>query len=279
MKSFVSQGKTILDAIAKALIVAEFPINFSIKVLEKEIRSLLWWHNKPAVILFFYEIEELDNQNNQKKNFKKNYNKEEAFVNKKTINTLAEPMYTSTVKTEKTIHNQRDFTKKDTNNKKKVNLDNTGNELKDKTIKKNSKSSQFNSINEPQSPLGAALQNKIDSNSYQVKPRYEEASDEIVKNNASSFSPAAHELRDWHEKYIAFVQNWINELNKNILLSNEPIKITIENKLLFITIYQLQEFQYVSKKHLFSSIVILLYENLQAEFNDFDSKFFKIIIE
>jgi hypothetical protein len=57
MKSFISEDKTVLKAIEKAIALAESPSVFTIKVLDSGVQSIFWWQNKAAIILFSYELE------------------------------------------------------------------------------------------------------------------------------------------------------------------------------------------------------------------------------
>ena len=79
MKSFISEDKTVLKAIEKAIALAENPSSFTIKVLDSGVQSIFWWQNKAAIILFSYELDQsieskkvLKKQGSQitKKNFK-----------------------------------------------------------------------------------------------------------------------------------------------------------------------------------------------------------------
>jgi hypothetical protein len=276
MKSFVSQGKTILDAIDKALIIAEFPKNFTIKILESGERSLFWWQNKAAIVLFFYDIPELEIDN--KKKLKKNYSKEDAFINKKVTNHFEEAEYTSVIKSEKNIS-----TPKPISNKNKIREEYSSHKS-NKEILSNSKNSSFNNNdnNEPQSLLGAALQNKninVNNNVQKNKKNYTSIDKNISKNEEIKDYEQKESKKEWKKEYIIFVENWINELNKNFNFSNDSIKISSEAETLFIKMQNFYDCDFVSRKHLFSSIVIVLYETLRSKFVDFDFKYYKIIIE
>ncbi len=286
MKSFVSQGKNILDAIDKALILADFPKNFTIKILEVGERSFLWWRNKTAVILFFYEDTADVSCQNNKKRFKKNYSKEEAFVNKKVINQFVEPEYTSVIKHDKS--NNENFSNKSTkNNNIEKQINSKDNRQKaDSSMQKSIKNSDIEKSisvsNEPQSLLGAALQSKnsvnnnLDSgNSLQKKKTYHTRSNQ---DNNKILSDSLVFL-EWKNEYILFVEKWLNELNKNFNFSQQPVKININSETLLIKVEDFQNCDFISKKYLFSSIVIILYDVLKINFKEFDNKSYKIVLE
>jgi len=272
MKSFVSQGKNILDAIDKALIIAEFPKNFTVKILENGERSLFWWHNKAAIILFFYDIPELSVEN--KKKLKKNYSKEDAFINKKITNQFDEAEYTSTVKSEKNINQEKPFI-----NKNKTKIENNINKNnKEITVASKNFSMNNGDHNEPQSLLGAALQNKTSSINTSIQ-KHKKNSSSVDKFASHYAEIKENEKKEWKKEYIIFVEKWINELNNNFGFSRDPIKINIESETLFVKIQDLYDCDIVSKKHLFSSIVVVLYETLRSNFRDFDFKYYKIVLE
>lgn len=269
MKSFVSQGKTIVEAINNALITANFPQNFSIKILELGISSFFWWKNKSAVILFFYEIVDVSIENKRK--LKKNSNKEYAFHDKKILNNLDDAQYTSVLKSEKNNYSIEN-NKNSVNKKNKINI--LENEINKNTIFDNKK----NIHNEPQSFLGAALQNKINNQKKDIiiNNKNNIINDKIIKNNDLE---EVIIVKNWQSDHVSFVQGWIKELNKNLRITDDPIKISTDKEVLLIKMENIYECDFISKKYLFSSIVIILYEHLKAYSIEFDNKYFKIVIE
>ncbi len=270
MKSFVSQGKTILDAIDKALIIAEFPKNFTVKILETGERSLFWWQNKAAIILFFYDVPEIAVDN--KKKLKKNYSKEDAFINKKVTNHFQEAEYTSVIKSEKNIPQEKPFLNKN-KSKGESNL-----QKADKEITSHQKHPSI-SNNEPQSVLGAALQNKTVGVNTGIQKNKKNHTIPVDKNISKNDDMKDHGTKEWKKEYVVFVEQWINELNKNFNFSNEVIIVNTEAETLFVKMQQVNDCDFVSKKHLFSSIVVVLYETLRSHFLDFDFKYYKIVLE
>lgn len=278
MKSFVSQGKTILDAIDKALIIAEFPQSFTVKILEPGERFLFWWQNKSAIILFFYDVVEMPFDN--KKKLKKNYSKEDAFLNKKFTNQFDAAEYTSVVKSEQSvsgIKNNQQSQQRPIFNKNKIKKEgqNEINKIsKEIFIENEDKNSK---LNEPQSHLGSILQTKVVvSNNIKNKKLHLPNDQEPYHRNEENKNQI---LKEWNSEYIVFVENWINELNRNFNLSDSPVLIYVNLETLFVKIENVCDYDYVSRKHLFSSMVILLYENLKSHFIDFDNKNYKIVIE
>ncbi len=274
MKSFVSQGKNILDAINKALVVADFPQHFTVKILEQGERSFFWWKNKEAIILFFYEIADL-NTDNSKKKIKKNYNKEDAFVNKNVNNQFDELEYTSVIKSDINSNkaSNNNFNKNKSNQEGVINK-------KIKEIDFNKKNESKNSgLNEPQSLLGAVLQNKskIIENNITSKIKKNNTIEEKELQNKEEAKNI--KLKEWKKEYIDFVENWINLLNDNFNFSNDKVILSLRDDALIIKIENFRECYSVSKKHLFSSIVIMLYETLKMNFSDFDNRYYKIILE
>lgn len=146
MKSFISEGKTIVDAISNALKIADYPTNFSVKIAEKEYRSFFWWQNKKAVIIFSYIPKELQKQN-YKKNYKKNYNKESVLYNKKIEDNYDSPDYTSSTKIEEISSNNTNEQPKNLNEQHGRKYDHSNKEIKyDYYDKKNHMQKSYNKI-------------------------------------------------------------------------------------------------------------------------------------
>lgn len=316
MKSFISEGKTILDAISNALKVAEYPTNFSVKIVEKETRSLLWWHNKKAIIVFSYTPKELQ-KNETQKNYKKNYNKENVLYNNKFENNFDAPMFTSTMKIEKnqnTINNQAEIPQKNRKSASQSTLERKRNNTFD-SANPNTSISQNNHYKEQKKEAG----NKTELDKPQEQ-RPKRSEDHRAKrsshntlgtinneHNSSNLGSALNGkiiieekqtikpdkeithsisvvekniiIKEWKEKHVAFVQKWITELNVTLLFTNQPALITVKENTLTIKILEYNSIENIAKKHFYSSIVILLYETLQNTFRDFSIKDFKIIME
>lgn len=301
MKSFICEEKTILKAIEKAIKLAENPNLFTIKILEQGSSSIFWWQNKSSIILFSYEITEKKEETDNKKYIKKNYSKEEAFLNKKTTDHFKEAEYTSSTKNEIVQKNsqkkegriselpapknrnekpkkefiskselapENNLTEKNNQEYKKTETKTVitdGEQIKRKrytkkdTDEKEIKTTNF--CNPPQSLLGAALQG---NNVSQIKNHEEEnIFDEI----------------EWKSDYIDFIEEWMNKINIDFNFSNNKVSTSIDKSVLVINIFEFNECDFVEKKHLFSSIVILLYEHLKEKFPYFESKSYKIIIK
>lgn len=303
MKSFITEEKTILKAIEKAMEIAQYPLVFNIKILEKGNNSLLWWHNKSAVILFSYEHEKTE-QSENKKYIKKNYSKEEAFLNKKVTNHFKEAEYTSSIKQEKQKQEKscsRDQSKTEQKNgyyqeqKSEKQQDNEyiahqeqykkNHDLSNSRKKKITEFTE-NKINRPDESLKSSRMPKktTEENSF-VASNKENTSQsgpkEIEQNNnhAKPIEKKEITLVEWKHEYCVFVDNWINQLNNEFHFSPEPVQIKIEADTLIIYIDNFNVFEAIEKKHLFSSIVILLYEHLKEKFTEFDSKSYKIIMK
>ncbi len=314
MKSFISEGKTVLDAISNALTIADYPTNFSIKIVEKETRSLLWWHNKKAIVVFSYTPKELQKSGTQK-NYKKNYNKENVLYNSKFENNFDAPVFTSTMKIEKnqnTANNQGGRPQKNRKNETQSTL-----EKKKRNTFDSSNCCSAISQNNHYKEDKKETENKIDFDKQQEQKR---CNDHKIKrslhqslgntNNGQNSSDLGSALngktiveekpmikiekeltnsahvteknvlfKEWKEKHVSFVQKWIVELNETLFFTNQAPLITIKENTLTIKIVEYNSIENIVKKHFYSSVVILLYETLQNTFRDFSIKDFKIIME
>jgi hypothetical protein len=316
MKSFISEGKTVLDAISNALQMADYPTNFSVKIVEKETRSLLWWHNKKAVVVFSYTPKELQKSGTQK-NYKKNYNKENVLYNNKFENNFDAPVFTSTMKIEKNQNTRNAQGGVPQKNRKNVNQSTL--EKKRSNTFDSSNSHPAISQNNHYKEDKKETDNKIDFDKPQEQ-RQKRSDDNRIKrsshhplgntNNGQNSSDLGSALngktiieekpmikiekeltnsahvteknvlfKEWKEKHVSFVQKWITELNETLLFTNQAPLITIKENTLTIKILEYNSIENIVKKHFYSSIVILLYETLQNTFRDFSIKDFKIIME
>lgn len=245
MKSFLSQGKNISIAIEKALILADYPDIFTIKVVDKGIQSIFWWLKKNATIIFSYEDNKINIDNKKNK-----YIHKKNTANYKNKIFHDEPSFTSTIQQNKKL---LDF-----NNKNKNTAINTRNKY-DST-----KLSELYIRNDD---------NKIIKNNKEKQEKIQK--DNIDKKNVIK----QNNIFTWQDVHINFLKKWLNDLNKYLVFTKKNIEYNIEKKKLTIKIIDLEDKIAKNKKHFYSSIVLLLYQTMENEFNINNSNNYIIIIE
>ena len=93
-----------------------------------------------------------------------------------------------------------------------------------------------------------------------------------IREERSSFQ------EQWKEEYLTFAKDFMHTINADGLFSASPIAVFLEENILIISIENLRHVEGIEKKHLFSSLVIILYEHLKNQFSEFDSKNYKAVI-
>lgn len=308
MKSFISEDKTVLKAIEKAMAEADFPTIFTIKILEPGILSILWWQNKPAIILFSYEIKEQIEPQDYKKNTRKNIQS-----------------YSSSLTKNHTVQSEGSFLKAEY--KKEANQSTQKSDLqRTKRIKKKEFESRANPFqsngSEKKISEGISVQtknaeptihlnskkeqnvaeaeklelpfNNIKNNGQKKEKKVVKSQQLPLENSAIDLGKTGKEISEksvinrreergsfqeqWKEEYLTFAKNFMDTINADALFSSSPIAVFLEENILIISIENLRHVEGIEKKHLFSSLVIILYEHLKNQFSEFDSKNYKAII-
>jgi hypothetical protein len=341
MKSFISEDKTVLKAIEKAMLLAGNPTIFTIKILESGIQSIFWWQNKAAVILFSYQVrpeqqgyeihkaEKRSLTSSQSKTTKnvKNHSevrdrREDHFLENRYIQqSISTEATGKKSKVERQIKEQH----RSSNPFQENNLRPVSNEYKKNSAdsfdgKKNIPDDAVTNKKEKYSIKPIVMPELIDKQdgdhkeidekrSKRDRSRHkkkiektttsnaveslsssvvilEEKSNEIAIENRSHQALRHVDVKKekeieflvWTDEQVAFVSDFIVFLNKDNLFSDLPIRISLEDGLLVIAIENLRMVPGIEKKHLFSSLVVIIYEQLKARFSGFESKQYRLII-
>jgi hypothetical protein len=317
MKSFLCQGKTISDAIQRAMKESGNPEIFNIKIVDRGSQSIFWWLSKEAIIIFSYDDVSSRQQNGPVKSYKKNlyHHKNHSFHD--------EPSVTSNLKNQKKVLDIKDK-KNDISKSNDFNYDNSNdshiqnshsssqsygmNRGASRGVRKNPKSDvqrldiqsgskEKRNSQQPQSHTNS-FKNEGAENDFR-KPIKKFESQSIVSDNKNEKSKKVLPLKEdtanqkvvqsvqplnnllWTEDRIAFVKNWIDKLNEYMHFASEGVDYKVENNKLIIKINRLDGDIERDKKYFYSSIVLLLYQSFQNKFliNDMQENDFKIVIE
>lgn len=332
MKSFISEDKTVLKAIEKAIALAENPSSFTIKVLDSGVQSIFWWQNKAAIILFTYELEMdqsieskkvLKKQGPQftKKNFKNQGISEregtsflENRCNQKSTNPLSFNHKEKKIIKGEGESRSNPFQENDSREMKMGTqtplLENLiqGKQVeeKDKKLlqeKKVVQTSQLQQISTQQIPvLSHHQEEKKKTKDKMLKKQHGESElsvevksidineqsqiknqrtvESAVRSTQKVKSKEQHQVQisHWTPEQVIFVNAFLEKLNEENLFSSYPLKTFLEDTLLVVLIQELNEVPGIEKKHLFSSLVVMIYEHLKTEFSDFESKNYRLIV-
>lgn len=292
MKSFLSQGKTIGLAIEKAIELANYPVVFTIKIVENGNKSIFWWLCKDAVIVFSYEDNVLQSE-------KKIYAKKNVFLHKN-HSFHDEPSVTSVMQQSK----RSGIRKKSSENMQSTNVfdeqpDNKRVQKKEGFVKKecvkldvdDKKKSALTKKYECSNSYCAVKKKNICENKNVdiIKKNFEEKliekqiynNDDLQKGNDFHLNNKKGDYTLWNDDHVKFIQKWIESLNSYMYFTEKDITYRIDNKKLIITISELDSYIEKEKKHFYSSVVLLLYQAFQNHFNIgfiYDNDY-KIIIE
>lgn len=330
MKSFISEDKTVLKAIEKAIALAENPSSFTIKVLDSGVQSIFWWQNKAAIILFSYELDQsieskkvLKKQGSQitKKNFKNQGISEQegtSFLENRCHQKSTNPL-SFNHKEKKIIKGEGEsrsnpFQENDSREMKMGTQTSLSENLiqgkqveeKDKKLlqeKKVMQASQPQQISTQQIPILSHHQEEkkqkkdkmpkkqhgeselpvqvknIDINE-QSQIKNQRTVENAVRSTQKVKSKEHHQVQilHWTPEQVIFVNVFLQKLNEENLFSSYPLKTFLEDTLLVVLIEELNEVPGIEKKHLFSSLVVMIYEHLKTEFSDFESKNYRLIV-
>lgn len=349
MKSFISEEKTVLKAIEKAMLLAEKPSVFTVKILEAGVQSIFWWQNKAAVILFSYELPAVDESSDPKKNkkqqntelpLKKNFknngvalrednqflenryyqkasvsvpfeHKEKTSTGKRKAEVRSNPFQENNSKDDHAKSLRKEaivssgiknnyFEKKTQCQEKEKQLseaqksvvmvesspllssEGSGQvsslkdtqKIKAKTAKKKHKEMQNDEAAVSAIPLA-----NPSCGSDKILSRQNIQDDVLVKNQeVLSQGTKIEKIEQWTPDQVLFVSQLIESLNKDHLFSVLPIKVFLEDTLLVVLIEGLHEVQGIEKKHLFSSLVVMIYEHLKMRFREFESRNYRLVV-
>ena len=329
MKSFISEDKTVLKAIEKAIALAESPSVFTIKVLDSGVQSIFWWQNKAAIILFSYELEgersadskktpKKQGDHSTKKNFK-NQGISEKEVNSFLENRCYQKPTSSPLsfdhKEKKPIKREGETRSNPFQEKKPCEarvekqtpfVDNLiqENQAEEREKKLLQEKKTIQPLHSQKAPLLSHNQEEKKQKKDKLPKKEHRTSDESsqqtknvdideqpqIKNQIANENsePTIQKVKlqerspiqiaHWTPEQVLFVDSFLTKLNEENLFSSYPLKTFLEDTLLVVVIEELNQVPGIEKKHLFSSLVVMIYEHLKTEFSDFESKNYRLVV-
>lgn len=327
MKSFISEDKTVLKAIEKAIALAENPSFFTIKVLDSGVQSIFWWQNKAAIILFSYELE-IDESIESKKVLKKQglHSTKKNFKNQginegEGTSFLENRCYQKPTSSSSFDHKEKKIIKREGESRSNPFQENNSRESKvetqtffvenliegkqvgeekDKKLsrekkaiqtpqpqqvpllyhqqEKKQKKDKMSKKQDGESELSVQVKSIDINDQSQIKNQGTVESAEQSTRKVKSREQRQIQISHWTPEQVMFVDAFLKKLNEENLFSSYPLKTFLEDTLLVVLIEELHEVSGIEKKHLFSSLVVMIYEHLKTEFSDFESKNYRLIV-